>query len=66
MMRSFDSISGSPGHTFMSKKEKDGTYTVTSPTIDGKKWTGETEMEAIQVATKEVYDMACRGEIGSE
>lgn len=65
MNHSFDALSGSPGHTFMAKKEKDGSYTVTSPSIANKEWKAETEIDAIREATKDVYDMACRGEISS-
>jgi predicted RNase H-like HicB family nuclease len=61
--RSWDALYGSPGHTFETHKQPDGSYTVTSPTIEGKVWKGETEFEAISEATREAYDMATKGEL---
>jgi hypothetical protein len=63
MDRSFDALSGSPGHTFETKKLPDGNWKVTCPTIEDKEWIASTEIEAIQDATREVYNMATRGEI---
>jgi hypothetical protein len=63
MNRSFDALSGSPGHTFVSEKQADGTYKVTSPSIEGKEWVADSEIDAIREATRDAYDMATRGEL---
>jgi hypothetical protein len=62
--RSFDIVSGgSAGAHLETHKLADGSYKVTSPTVEGQEWTAPTEQEAIQIATQALYDMACRGEI---
>jgi hypothetical protein len=65
MNHTFDALSGSPGFSFETTRQEDGSYKVTCPTIEGMEWVGADEREAIMNATREAYDMAARGELFS-